>query len=185
MMPIQNVRLSDLDGVLNTRNSDLVFPTFNPSSDLFHVWQSAALKKINNHHRLGGYMVANADGSLTLDDFMPLPEQAVLVDSLKDTLPHWFWDLHVPDTWELRNKGVDIWEQLTLEHGIVASITAEKEQISWDFPMKAWKRSEPALPVNAPKPMRMEQSLTIFVLHSNFYWHLPCHAKIIQLKINS
>ena len=53
MMPVQYVRLSDLDGVLNTRNSDLVFPTFHPSSNLFHVWQSAALRKINNHHRLG------------------------------------------------------------------------------------------------------------------------------------
>ena len=33
------------------------------------------------------------------------------------------------DTWELRNGGVDIWEQLTLEHGLVASSTADKEQI--------------------------------------------------------
>ena len=125
MMPIQYVRLSDLNGVLNTRNTDLVFPTFHPSSDIFH----SALRKINNHHRLGGYVIANTDDTLTLDKFMPLPEQAILVDSLKDALPNWFWDLHVPDTWELRNKGVDIWEQLTLEHGIIASSTAEKEQI--------------------------------------------------------
>ena len=73
--------------------------------------------------------MANADGTLTLDEFMPLPEHAILVDSLKDALPNWFWYLHVPDTWELKNKGVDIWHQLTLEHGIVASSTAEKEQI--------------------------------------------------------
>ena len=51
-------------------------------SDLFHVWQSAALRKINNHHRLGDYVIANAYGSLILDEFMPLSEQANLVASL-------------------------------------------------------------------------------------------------------
>ena len=80
MMPVQFVRVSDLD-VLNTRSSEQVFPTFEPSTDLFHVWQSAALRKVNNHHRLGGYVTAQENGSLTLDELMPLPEQAILVDS--------------------------------------------------------------------------------------------------------
>ena len=128
MMPVQFVRVSDLD-VFNTRISELVFPTFNPYTDLFHVWQGAALRKVNNHYRLGGYVTAQEYGRLTLDEFMPLLEQAILVDSLKDALSNWFWDLHVPGKWELRNKGVDIWNQLILEHGLIASSTAEQEQI--------------------------------------------------------
>ena len=44
MMPVQFVRVSDLD-VLNTRNAELVFPTFNPDTHLFHVWKGAALRK--------------------------------------------------------------------------------------------------------------------------------------------
>ena len=101
MMPVQFVRVSDLD-VLNTRNDELVFPTFNPDTHLFHVWKGAALRKAKNHHVMGGHVNINRDGSLSFNENMPIDCQALLLDSLKEAMPDWFWSIHVPDSWEIR-----------------------------------------------------------------------------------
>ena len=96
-MPVQFVRVSDLD-VLNTRNADLVFPTFNPDTHLFHVWKGAVLRKAKNHHVMGGHVIINCDGSLSFNENMPIDCQALLLDSLKEAMPDWFWSIHVPDS---------------------------------------------------------------------------------------
>ena len=122
-----NLRANPLE-IIHTRTTELIFPNFNPNRDLFYIWNNTVLRTCMDHHQLKQYIIIEDDGCLSLDP-TEMHQQSIFLTAPQHSMPHDLWASHCPSGCELRNRGVDIWNEFNKELGLVAQTHAHREDI--------------------------------------------------------